>query len=154
MIVFFCIGTTRKNTPNKNEYIKIEYDLPVEVAKIAKENSINSFTYVSSLGANPNASGLYLKNKGQAEEALKQLNFPKLSIFRPSILLGNRKENRIGEKIGIFVMKSFSPLFLGKMKKYKPIQVKNVAIAIVKVAENNFQQTIFESDKIMEISNS
>ncbi len=60
---FFCIGTTRKNTPNKNEYIKIEYDLPVEVAKIAKENSINSFTYVSSLGANPNASGLYLKNK-------------------------------------------------------------------------------------------
>ena len=151
---FFCIGTTRKNTPNKNEYIKIEYDLPVEVAKIAKENSINSFTYVSSLGANPNASGLYLKNKGQAEEALKQLNFPKLSIFRPSILLGNRKENRIGEKIGIFVMKSFSPLFLGKMKKYKPIQVKNVAIAIVKVTENNFQQTIFESDKIMEISNS
>ena len=151
---FFCIWTTRKNTPNKNEYIKIEYDLPVEVAKIAKENSINSFTYVSSLGANPNASGLYLKNKGQTEEALKKLNFPKLSIIRPSILLGNRKENRIGEKIGIFVMKSFSPLFLGKMKKYKPIQVKNVAIAIVKVAENNFQQTIFESDKIMEISNS
>ena len=151
---FFCIGTTRKNTPNKNEYIKIEYDLPVEVAKIAKENSINSFTYVSSLGANPNASGLYLRNKGQAEEALQKLNFPKLFIMRPSILLGNRKENRIGEKIGIFVMKSFSPLFLGKMKKYKPIQVKNVAIAIVKVAENNFQQTIFESDKIMEISNS
>ena len=51
-------------------------------------------------------------------------------------------------------MKSFSPLFLGKMKKYKPIQVKNVAIAIVKVAENKFQQTIFESDKIMELSNS
>ena len=151
---FFCIGTTRKNTPNTNEYIKIEYNLPVEVAKIAKENSINSFTYVSSLGANANASSLYLQNKGKAEEELKKLNFPKLSIIRPSILLGNRKENRIGEKIGIFVMKSFSPLFLGKMKKYKPIQVKNVAIAIVKVVENNFQQTIFESDKIMEISNS
>ena len=110
---FFCIGTTRKNTPNKNEYIKIEYNLPVEVAKIAKENSINSFTYVSSLGANPNASGLYLKNKGQTEEALKKLNFPKLIIIRPSILLGNRKENRIGERIGIFIMKSFSPLFFG-----------------------------------------
>ena len=88
---FFCIGTTRKNTPDKNEYIKVEYNLPVEVAKIAKENSINSFTYISSLGANPSASGLYLKNKGKTEEALKKLNFPKLSIMRPSILLGNRK---------------------------------------------------------------
>ena len=150
---FFCIGTTRKNTPNKNEYIKIEYNLPVEVAKIAKENSINSFTYVSSLGANPNASGLYLKNKGQAEEALKKLSFTKLFIIRPSILLGNREENRIGERIGIFIMKSFSPLFLGKMKKYKPIKVENVARAMIKIAENDYQQTIFESDKLIEISN-
>ena len=151
---FFCIGTTRKNTPDKNEYIKVEYNIPVEVAKIAKENSINSFTYISSMGANPSASGLYLKNKGQAEEALKKLNFPKLSIMRPSILLGNRRENRIGEKIGIFVMKSFSPLFLGKMKRYKPIKVENVAKAMINVVENNYQKTIFESDKIMEISNS
>ena len=150
---FFCIGTTRKNTPDKNEYIKIEYNLPVEVAKIARENSINSFLYVSSLGANTNASGLYLKNKGQAEESIKKLNFPKLSIIRPSILLGNRTENRIGEKIGIFIMKSFSPLFLGKMKKYKPIRAEDVAKAMIKIAENNFQQTIFESDKLIEIVN-
>ena len=150
---FFCIGTTRKNTPDKNEYIKVEYNIPVEVAKIAKENSINSFTYVSSLGANPNASGLYLKNKGQAEEALKKLSFTKLFIIRPSILLGNREENRIGERIGIFIMKSFSPLFLGKMKKYKPIKVENVARAMIKIAENDYQQTIFESDKLIEISN-
>ena len=149
---FFCIGTTRKNTPDKNEYINVEYNIPVEVAKIAKENSVNSFTYVSSLGANPNASGLYLKNKGQAEEALKELNFPKLSIMRPSILLGNRTENRIGEKIGIFIMKSFSPFFLGKMRKYKPIKVENVAKAMINVVENNYQKIIFESDKIMEIS--
>ena len=151
---FFCIGTTRKNTPNKNEYIKIEYDLPVKVAKIARENLIKSFTYVSSLGANENASSLYLKNKGQTEEELKKLNFSKLSIMRPSILLGNRKENRIGEKIGIFLMKSLSPLFLGKMKKYKPIKVENVAKAMINVVEKNYQKTIFESDKIMEISNS
>ena len=149
---FFCIGTTRKNTPDKNEYIKVEYNIPVEVAKIAKQNSINSFTYISSLGANPNASGLYLKNKGQAEDALKKLNFPKLSIMRPSILLGNRTENRFGEKIGIFIMKSFSPFFLGKMKKYKPIKVENVAKAMVNVVENDYQKIIFESDRIMEIS--
>ena len=74
--------------------------------------------------------------------------------MRPSILIGNRAENRIGEKIGIFVMKSFSPLFLGKMKKYKPIKVENVAKAMINITENNYQQIIFESDKILEISNS
>ena len=148
---FFCIGTTRKNTPNKNEYIKIEYDLPVEVAKISKENSINSFTYVSSLGANPNATGLYLKNKGQTEEALKKLNFPKLSIIRPSILLGNRKENRIGEKIGIIVMRTLSPLFLGKLLKYKPIKVELVVKAIFNIAQNDYQRVIFESDQLQKI---
>ena len=152
-VCFFCIGTTRKKTPDKNEYINIEYNLPVEVAKIAKSNSVNNFIYVSSIGANTNASGLYLKNKGQAEEELKKLNFSKLSIMRPSILLGNRKENRVGEKIAIFVMKTLSPLFLGKMKKYKPIKVENVAKTMLHVVRNDYQKTIFESDEIIEISN-
>ena len=80
---FFCIGTTRKNTPDKNEYIITEYNIPVEIGKIAKSNSVNNFIYVSSLGANPNASGLYLKNKGQAEQELINLNFPRLAIIRP-----------------------------------------------------------------------
>ena len=150
---FFCIGTTRKNTPDKNEYIKIEYNLPVEIAKIAKSNSIRSFTYISSLGANPNASGLYLKNKGQAEQEIIKLNFSKLSIIRPSILVGDRKENRIGEKIGIFLMKILSPLFFGKMKKYKPIKVSNVVKAIFNITQNDYKKNIFESDQIMNISN-
>ena len=59
---FFCIGTTHKDTPDKNEYRRIEYDLPVQLAKIAKFNSISNFIYVSSIGANPKASSTYLKN--------------------------------------------------------------------------------------------
>jgi len=151
-VCFFCIGTTRKNTPDKNEYINIEYNLPIEVAKIAKSNSVNYFVYVSSIAANTNASGLYLKNKGRAEEELKKLNFLKLSIMRPSILLGTRKEKRVGEKIGIFAMKTLSPLFLGKMKKYKPVKAKNVAKTMLNVIQNDYQKTIFESDEIIEIS--
>ena len=148
---FFCIGTTRKNTPDKNEYIKIEYNLPIEVAKIAKSNSINNFIYISSLGANPNAASLYLKNKGQTEQELIKLNFMNLSILRPSILLGNRKENRVGEKIGIFAMKTLSPLFLGNIKKYKPIKVEYVAKAMLQVAQKDYQKNIFESDEIVKI---
>ncbi len=96
---YFCIGTTKKDTPDKNEYTRIEYDIPVRVATIAKENSVNSFFYVSSIGANPKASSNYLKNKGQVEEQLKNLNFKKLAIIRPSLLIGNRKSFRLGEVI-------------------------------------------------------
>ena len=149
---FFCIGTTRKNTPDKDKYIEVEYNLPLEVARIAKLNFVNNFIYISSLGANPNATSLYLKNKGQAEQELIKLNFSNLSIFRPSILLGNRKENRVGEKIGILVMKTLSPLMLGNMKKYKPIKVENVAKAMLIIANSNFTQIIFDSNMLVNLS--
>ena len=149
---FFCIGTTRKNTPDRNEYIRIEYNIPVEVAKIAKLNSVKNFIYVSSLGASSNATGLYLKNKGKVEEELIKLNFPKLSIIRPSILLGKRKEKRVGEKVGVFLMQTLSPLFLGKLKKYKPIKVENVVKAIVDISKNNYKKIIFESDQLQKLS--
>jgi len=151
---FFCIGTTKQNAPDKNEYRRIEYNIPVEVAQIAKLNLVNSFLYVSSGFANLKNSGAYLRNKGEVEEGLKKLNFPKLGIMRPSILLGNRKENRVGEKIGIFVTRMFSPLFLGGLKKMKPIHSKKVAKAMLIVAQNDFQQTIFESNQIVEINKS
>ena len=100
---FFCIGTTRQNSPDKNDYRRVELDIPKEIAQIAKSNSINSFVFVSSGYADPKSSGDYLKFKGEVEEELKRLNFPKLGIMKPSFLLGDRKEKRIGEKIGIFV---------------------------------------------------
>ena len=148
---FFCIGTTRKDTPDKNEYRRVEYNIPVDIAKIAKSNSVKSFVYVSSLGANPNSSGSYLKNKGQVEEELNKLNFPKLAVIRPSILLGNRKTFRLGERIGIFVVEVLSIFFLGSLKKYKPIQAQNVAKAMVGIAQNHDQKTVFESNELNEI---
>jgi len=148
---FFCIGTTRKDTPDKNEYRRVEHNIPVDVAKIAKSNSVKVFIYVSSLGANPNSSGSYLKNKGQVEEKLNNLNFPKLVVIRPSILLGNRKVFRLGERIGIFIMKALSILFLGSLKKYKPIEAQNVAKAMVAIAQNHDQKTVFESNELNEI---
>ena len=150
---FFCIGTTHKETPDKNEYRRIEHDIPVKVAQIAKSNSVNSFVYISSIGANSNSSGSYLKNKGQVEEELKKMNFLKLAVIRPSILLGNRKSFRLGERIGIFVMKALSVFFLGSLKKYKPIKAENVAKAMMSIAESNYQKTTFESDRLEEIGN-
>ena len=151
---FFCIGTTKKNSPDKNAYRRVELDIPIKIAQIAKSNSVNSFVFISSGYADPNSSGDYLKFKGQVEEELKRLSFPKLGIVRPSFLLGDRKEKRVGEKIGIFVFKLISPLLLGPLKKMKPIHSEKVAKAMIKISNGDFNQNVFESNEIVEISNS
>ena len=150
---FFCIGTTKQNSPDKSEYRRVELEVPKQIAQIAKSNSVNSFVFISSGYADPKSSGDYLKFKGEVEEELKRLNFPKLGIMRPSFLLGDRKEKRIGEKIGIFVFKLLSPLFLGPLKKMKPIHSAIVAKGMIAIIQNDSSQTIFESNEISEIIN-
>ncbi|MDB4246555.1 NAD(P)H-binding protein [Candidatus Pelagibacter sp.] len=149
---FVCIGTTKKNSPDKDEYKRVELDIPKEIAKIAKSNLVNAFIFVSALYANPKSSGDYVRFKGLVEEELKELNFPKLGIMRPSFLIGNRKEKRVSETMGIFVFKLLSPLLLGPLKKMKPIHSETVARAMIAVIQNDIQQTIFESNEISEIS--
>ncbi len=149
---FVCIGTTKKNAPDKDEYKRVELDIPKEIAKIAKSNLVNSFIFVSALYANPKSLGDYVRFKGLVEEELKELNFPKLGIMRPSFLIGNRKEKRASETIGIFVFKLLSPLLLGPLKKMKPIHSETVARAMIAVIQNDIQQTIFESNEVSEIS--
>ena len=150
---YFCIGTTKQNSPDKDEYRRVELDLPKQIAQITKSNSVNSFVFVSSGYADSNSSGDYLKFKGLVEEELKRLSFNKLGIMRPSFLIGDRKEKRVGEKVGIFIFKLLSPLFLGPLKKMKPIQSEKVAKAMIKISNGDFRQQVFESNEIVEISN-
>ena len=149
---FFCIGTTKKNSPDKNEYKRVELEVPKQIAQIAKSNLVNSFVFISSGYADPKSSGDYLKFKGEVEEELKKLNFPKLGVMRPSFLLGDRKEKRVGEKIGIFIFKLISPLLLGPLKKMKPIHSEIVARSMIKVANEDLQKNTFESNEIMELT--
>jgi len=149
---FFCIGTTKQNSPNKNEYRRVELEVPKQVAQIAKSNSVNSFFFVSSGYADSKSSGDYLKFKGEVEEELKRLDFSKLGIMRPSFILGDRKEKRVGEKIGIFLFKLLSPLLLGPLKKMRPIHSKTVAKAMTRAANENLEKNIFESNEIDELT--
>ena len=151
---FFCIGTTKQNSPDKNDYQKVELDIPKEIAQIAKANSVKSFIFISSIYANPNSSGNYVKFKGLVEEELKRLNFSKLGILRPSFLMGKRKENRVGEKIGILTFNLLSPLLFGPFKKMRPINSENVAKAMIKIANSNLEKTVFESNEIVELTSS
>ena len=148
---FFCIGTTKQNSPDKNEYQRVELEVPKQIAQIAKSNLVNSFIFVSALYANPKSSGNYVRFKGMVEEELKRLNFPKLALMRPSFLMGDRKEKRVGEKIGIFVFKLLSPLLLGPLKKMRPIHSETVAKAMIRAANENLEKNIFESNEIIEL---
>ena len=148
---FFSIGTTKKNTPDKMEYRRVEYNIPIDIAQIAKKNLVKNFSYVSSGYADANHPSAYLKNKGEVELFLKNMNFSKLAIMRPSFLLGNRKEFRIGEKIGSIAFKALSPLLLGKLKKIRPIKAEIVAKAMIKALNSDNNQKIFESDQIEEL---
>ncbi len=151
---YFCIGTTKKDTPDKSEYRRIEYNLPVNIAIIAKKNSVNSFFYVSSIGANPKASNGYLKNKGQVEEELKNLNFSKLAIIRPSLLIGNRKTFRLGEVIFTPVMNTLTLFAFGSLKKYKPIKIENVVKAMLNISLNTSNKMVYESNELEAIAQS
>ena len=146
------INGPKQNSPDKNEYQKVELEIPKKIAEIAKANLVNSFIFISSIYANPKSSGDYVKFKGLVEEELKKLNFSNLGILRPSFLMGDRKENRVGEKIGVLTFRLLSPLLLGPLKKMRPINSEKVAKAMIKIANENLGKTIFESDEIVEIT--
>lgn len=149
-IVFCCLGTTIKTAGSQEAFKKVDYTYPAEFAKIAKENGIQIFCLQSSLGADATSSNFYLKVKGETEDAIKNLNFNSFATFRPSMLLGNRTEFRLGENIGKVVMQTLSFLFIGKFKRYKAIHVNQVAKAMIKhVKSNEIGNKIFENEAMV-----
>jgi uncharacterized protein YbjT (DUF2867 family) len=135
-IIFCCIGTTQKKVKGDLvAYAKIDFDIPVNAARIGVSKNYKKFLIVSSVGANENSSNFYLQLKGKTENALKQFEFESLEIFQPSILTGKRNEKRITEQIAQATMKFISFLFIGALKKYKPVAAKNVAKAMVAVSK-------------------
>lgn len=150
-VCFFCIGTTKHQTPDKDEYRRIEYELPYEIGKISKLKNIKSFVYISSLGANSKSGNFYLKNKGDAENSLKDLNFNHLAIIRPSFMIGHRKLFRLGEFIIQKIFTSLSFLFIGPLKKYKSIRAEQVSHAMISIYKNNLKGLYFESDQLQKL---
>ena len=134
-IVFCAVGTTqRKVKGDKEAYRKVDYDIPVKAARFCKMTSCETFVLVSSIGANSKSNNFYLKLKGEVEDAVKEIGLRSVHIIRPSMLLGDRKEFRLGEKIGNPLMTALSFLL---PSKYKPIHAKKVAIAMLNAAKKN-----------------
>ena len=151
---FFCtIGTTIKNAGSQDTFRKVDFEYPKLFANLALKSNIKQFLIISSLGADANSGNFYLKTKGEIQDFLKNCNFESISVLQPSLLLGNRKEFRLGEIIGTFFMKLFSFLLIGNLQKYKPIESKIVAQSLFKIAQQNKKGfTIYESNLIQNIA--
>lgn len=126
----FCsLGTTIKAAGSQEKFYEIDHDYVLNFAKWIKETGATHFLYVSALGADPQSTVLYNKVKGEVEEDLKVIPFNYLGLFRPSLLMGQREEFRLGEEVAKILMK---PLIWFKLaKKYRPIYDHQVAKAMI-----------------------
>lgn len=135
--IFCCVGTTQKKVKgDKAAYRKIDFDIPVNVAKMAKDAGFNKFMLVSSVGANAQSNNFYLKLKGEVEKAIADQKFEAFHVFRPGMLLGQRKEFRLGELLGKGVMNALQFLLIGSLRKYRGIHASVVATAMVKASKS------------------
>ena len=151
--IFCLLGSTKKKTPDLAVYRKIDHDYPVKLAEIALRNKIGQYHLMSSIGANGSSSNFYTKMKGQTEQDITDIGLPATYIYRPSFLVGNRKENRPLEKVFVGLMTVINPLLFGGIKKYRSIRIEAVASAMYKQSlKNEPGVQIYESDKIQELS--
>lgn len=153
-VIFCCLGTTKSKTPDQVQYKKIDYQYPLNAAAIAQINGIEQYHLVSALGANPSSSIFYTKTKGEVERDLKALPFKSIHIYQPSLLVGERKENRNMEGMMTVVMQVLNPLLFSGLRKYRSIKIEKVARAMLKKSLEDATGTfVYPSDKIEEISN-
>jgi len=151
--VFCCLGTTIKKAGSQEAFKKVDVDYPVMLGRLAKESRAERFLIVSSMGANPESKIFYSRMKGLTEKTLEETGLKSLFIFRPSLLLGNRQEHRAGEKMASAVMKGIGFLFAGSLRKYKAIEAKTVAQAMLNAAQLPAEGVhVYLSDEIWDLA--
>ena len=135
--VFCCLGTTIKKAKSKEAFKKVDFHYPTIMANLSLEsNCVNSFSVVSAIGADPNSSIFYNKVKGEMEQEISDKGITNTLIYRPSLLLGQRKDFRFAEKLSSILIRPFMFLFFGSLSKYKPIKAQTVAKAMISHVHN------------------
>ncbi|MGV3539192.1 MAG: NAD(P)H-binding protein [Rufibacter sp.] len=135
--VYCCLGTTIKKAGSQEKFREVDFSYVVHLAKLTSSNFASQFLVVSALGADAESRIFYNRVKGEMEQAVKALPFTAVHIFQPSLLLGNRKETRLGEKAAEMFMKVFGFLFKGPLKKYRAIQASTVANAMLQTSKQD-----------------
>lgn len=150
--VYACLGTTIKKAGSQDAFRKVDHDYTLAVANMAKAAGVTRFAVVSSVGASARSSNFYLRVKGETDDALERIGFAGLVIARPSVLVGNREEHRPGEKVGIAVSRAFSFALVGGLKKFRPIEARRVAHAMIESTKSAEGTRILEHEDLVKLS--
>lgn len=149
--IYCCIGTTIKKAGSKEAFEAVDLEIPTKIAELAVKNNIQKLLIVSSLGANLHTSNFYLKTKAKMEHAVAKNPIETVIFFRPSVLLGSRKEIRFGELMAKILMPLVQLFLLGSLKKYRAIKGEVVAQAMINVANSDYEGLQYlESDEVQE----
>lgn len=149
--VFCCLGTTIKKAKTKATMKKIDADYPLALARATQKWGAKHFLLISSMNANPHSRIWYSQMKGKLEEELSTIPFETISILRPSLLLGERTEFRLGERIAATLFQAVSFLFVGPLLKVKTIEGRQVAQSMFDIAQKNQQGVmIYPSDQLQQ----
>jgi len=152
-VVFSCLGSTRKKTPDQNIYYKIDHDYPVKIGQIALKNGASQFHLVSAVGANAGSSTFYIRLKGETERDIAALSFQSLYIYRPSMITGNRKETRTMEKAFIYLFKFMDFLLFGPLRKFRSVSAPRIASSMYKMSVSPEPGIFYiESDQINDLA--
>ncbi|MDA0757742.1 MAG: oxidoreductase [Bacteroidetes bacterium] len=129
--LYIALGSTRKKAGSAKNFIKVDYDYCLELANNALKNGVKRVSIISSVGSNPDSTLLYPRTKGLTERVLSKLAFDHISIMRPGLILGERKERRIPEKIAIYIFSIIDHFLFGNLKKYKSISANDISKAMI-----------------------
>lgn len=150
-VLFSALGTTLKQAGSKEKQYDIDFTLNYNFAKAAKENAIENYVLVSSVGANAKSRIFYTRLKGKLDEAVAKLGFKNLAILRPSSLTGEREEKRMAEIVSIPIATFFTNFVF---KNYQPIKDKTVALAMINAVLNpDENKTIWEGKEVFNLAN-
>ncbi|MFC0213739.1 oxidoreductase [Paenibacillus chartarius] len=151
--VYCALGTTIRTAGSQAAFRKVDYDYPLELGRLAKRQGAGQLLVVSSMGADARSRIFYSRVKGELEEALRGLGLPTLSLFRPSLLLGERAEFRLGERVGAVLSRGLSFAMAGPLARYKPIHARDVAAGMIAAARKAQPGcTVYLSDAIAELA--
>ena len=151
--VFCALGTTIATAGSHEAFRRVDHDYVVEAARLASEAGADQFLMVSALGADPSSRVFYNRLKGETEVAVKHLPFRALWIVRPSLLLGDREEFRLGEKLTDWASRPLAFMLVGRLRRYRPVAARDVAAAMIALAvEEEGTGGVIESEEIEALS--
>lgn len=133
--LYLCLGTTLATAGSREGFYRVDFTYNFQVAKLAAINKVNQLLLVSSVGAAKDSLFFYSRVKGELEDAVKKLPFWAIHIFQPSVLLGERNENRWGEEIAGKIGRVIDSITGGLLSKYRPVEAEVVAQAMIAAAQ-------------------